>query len=356
LAQLVRSKNAGPYWLTLDVFFATDTAYARAAAALTEAAVADAYRVEPADVRLYHLPDIRVIKASFPRPVVQGSLADRGHARRTTAHSTGGPSRPDHAGVLTMAAVTSPAALRVVSKVPEVTAAFWVTKVLTTGMGETASDFLFRHLAPPIALAIGLVGLGAALVAQFRARRYLPWVYWLAVTMVSVFGTMAADVAHVGLGVPYLASTMFFLGALAVIFAVWYRSERTLSIHSIHTRRRESFYWATVLATFALGTATGDLTAKTWHLGYLPSAVVFAVIIAMPLVAHRWFRLNAIAAFWFAYVVTRPLGASFADWFAAPRNASGLSWGTGPITLVLTVAIIGLVGYLARRRVADRSR
>jgi uncharacterized membrane-anchored protein len=174
--------------------------------------------------------------------------------------------------------------------------------------------------------------------------------------MVSVFGTMAADVAHVGLGVPYLASTMFFLGALAVIFAVWYRSERTLSIHSIHTRRRESFYWATVLATFALGTATGDLTAKTWHLGYLPSAVVFAVIIAMPLVAHRWFRLNAIAAFWFAYVVTRPLGASFADWFAAPRNASGLSWGTGPITLVLTVAIIGLVGYLARRRVADRSR
>jgi hypothetical protein len=146
LAQLVRSKNAGPYWLTLDVFFATDTAYARAAAALTEAAVADAYRVEPADVRLYHLPDIRVIKASFPRPVVQGSLADRGHARRTTAHSTGGPSRPDHAGVLTMAAVTSPAALRVVSKVPEVTAAFWVTKVLTTGMGETASDFLFRHL------------------------------------------------------------------------------------------------------------------------------------------------------------------------------------------------------------------
>jgi uncharacterized membrane-anchored protein len=193
-------------------------------------------------------------------------------------------------------------------------------------------------------------------VAQFRARRYLPWVYWLAVTMVSVFGTMAADVAHVGLGVPYLASTMFFLGALAVIFAVWYRSERTLSIHSIHTRRRESFYWATVLATFALGTATGDLTAKTWHLGYLPSAVVFAVIIAMPLVAHRWFRLNAIAAFWFAYVVTRPLGASFADWFAAPRNASGLSWGTGPITLVLTVAIIGLVGYLARRRVADRSR
>jgi uncharacterized membrane-anchored protein len=234
------------------------------------------------------------------------------------------------------------------SKVPEVTAAFWVTKVLTTGMGETASDFLFQRLAPPIALAIGIAGLATALVLQFKARRYVPWIYWLAVAMVSVFGTMAADVAHVGLGVPYLASTAFFLVALAAIFFGWHRSEKTLSIHSINTRRRESFYWATVLATFALGTAAGDLTAKTLMLGYLPSAVAFGVVIVVPLVAHKRFRLNAIAAFWFAYVVTRPLGASFADWFALPRNASGLGWGSGPITLVLTIAIVGLVGYLTR--------
>jgi len=247
-----------------------------------------------------------------------------------------------------MDTVASPLAERAISRVPEVTVAFWVTKVLTTGMGETASDFLFQHLAPPIALAIGLIGLVTALVLQFRARRYLPWIYWFAVAMVSVFGTMAADVVHVGLGVPYLVSTAFFIVALAVIFAWWYRSEKTLSIHSIHTRRRESFYWAAVLATFALGTAAGDLTAKTLNMGYLSSAVAFAVVIAVPLVAHKRFRLNAIAAFWFAYIVTRPLGASFADWFALPRTASGLGWGTGPITLVLTVAIIGLVGHLSR--------
>lgn len=234
------------------------------------------------------------------------------------------------------------------SKVPEVTVAFWVTKVLTTGMGETASDFLFQHLAPPIALGIGLVGLVVALVLQFRAHRYVPWIYWFAVAMVSVFGTMAADAAHVGAGIPYSASTAFFLVVLAVIFAGWYKSEKTLSIHSIHTPRRELFYWATVLATFALGTAAGDLTAKTLNMGYLPSAVAFGVVIAMPLVAHNWFRLNAIAAFWFAYVVTRPLGASFADWFAVPKKASGLGWGTGPITVVLTIVIIGLVYYLTK--------
>jgi uncharacterized membrane-anchored protein len=242
----------------------------------------------------------------------------------------------------------APAVGRAASRVPEVTVAFWVTKVLTTGMGETASDFLFQHLAPAIALAIGLAGLVTALVLQFRAHRYVPWIYWFAVAMVSVFGTMAADVAHVGLGVPYGVSTPFFVVVLAVIFAGWYRSERTLSIHSIHTRRRESFYWATVLATFALGTAAGDLTAKTLHLGYLTSGLVFAAVIAVPLVGHRWFGLNAIVAFWFAYVVTRPLGASFADWFATPRSASGLGWGTGPITLVLTIAIIGLVAYLTK--------
>ena len=241
------------------------------------------------------------------------------------------------------------------SKVPEVTVLFWVTKVLTTGMGETASDYFFQVFAPPIALAVGFLGLVAALALQLRARRYVPWIYWFAVVMVSVFGTMAADVAHVGLAVPYVASTTFFIAVLAAIFIFWYLSEKTLSIHSIHTRRRESFYWATVLATFALGTATGDLTAKTFAMGYLASAAVFTVVIAVPLVAHRWLNLNAIAAFWFAYIVTRPLGASFADWFASPRSDGGLAWGKGPVSLALTVGIVVLVGYLttsARERPA----
>jgi uncharacterized membrane-anchored protein len=232
-------------------------------------------------------------------------------------------------------------------KVPEVTAAFWITKVLTTGMGETASDFLFQHFSHAITLAIGVIAFTAALVLQFRARRYVPWIYWFAVVMVSVFGTMVADVVHVGLGVPYAASTAFFVVALGVIFAWWYGKEKTLSIHSIRTRRRERFYWATVLATFALGTAAGDLTAKTLNLGYLSSGIMFAVVFALPLLSRRWFGLNAIMAFWLAYIVTRPLGASFSDWFAY----SGPRWGTGPITMILTLAIIGLVGYLTA---ADR--
>ena len=222
---------------------------------------------------------------------------------------------------------------------------FWVTKVLTTGMGETASDFLAHQMDPVVAGALGLLGLVVALVLQFRARRYVPWVYWLAVAMVSVFGTMAADVVHVILGIPYAVSTGFFLVALGVVFLTWQRTEGTLSIHSITTRRREVFYWATVLTTFALGTAAGDLTATTMHLGYLASGVLFAVVIAVPAVAHR-FGLNAVLAFWFAYVVTRPLGASFADWMGVPPARLGLGWGTGPVTLALAALIVVLVGYL----------
>jgi len=168
-----------------------------------------------------------------------------------------------------------------------------------------------------------------------------------------VFGTMAADVLHVGLGVPYVASTAFYLVALAVIFAVWYATERSLSIHSIRTPPREFFYWATVLATFALGTAAGDLTATTMHLGYLDSGVLFAVAIAVPAVAWR-LGLNPILTFWAAYIVTRPLGASFADWVAVPHNRGGLNAGYGPVTVVMVAAIALLVGYLSvteRRRV-----
>ena len=239
------------------------------------------------------------------------------------------------------------------SKVPEVTALFWIIKVLTTGMGETTSDFLAHSFDPVLAVAGCAVALAAALALQFAVRRYLPMVYWLAVVLVSVFGTMAADVLHVGLGIPYAVSTCFFLISLGVIFATWFRVERTLSIHSIDTWRRELFYWAAILATFALGTAAGDLTATTLGLGYVGSGILFLVVIAVPAVAYQFRLLDAISAFWFAYIVTRPLGASFADWMGVSHERSGLDWGTGHVSLVLGIIILMLVGFLAWRQRAE---
>lgn len=239
------------------------------------------------------------------------------------------------------------------SKVPEVTAWFWIVKILTTGMGETASDFLARTLGPIPAGCLGLAGLTALLVLQFRAARYRPWLYWSAIVMVSVFGTMAADVVHVVVGIPYTVSAVGFTLALAAVLALWYAFERTLSIHSIHTTRREFFYWATVLTTFALGTAVGDLTAGTLHLGYLPSGFLFAALIVLPVLGRRFLGLNAVAAFWAAYILTRPLGASFADWMGVPAARDGLGWGTGLVSLALLVPIATLVGYLQVSR-ADR--
>ncbi len=237
------------------------------------------------------------------------------------------------------------------SKVPEVAVVFWVTKALTTAMGESASDFLVHSMAPVLAVALGAVAFTGALSIQFWARRYVPWIYWLTVAMVGVFGTMAADVLHVGFGVPYFASSAFFALALALVFILWYRTEGTLSIHSIHTTRREVFYWAAVMTTFALGTAAGDMTAVTLHLGYLNSGIMFAVVIAIPALAWR-LGLNSVLTFWFAYVVTRPFGASFADWMGVSPERGGLDLGPGPVSLALVVLIIGFVAYLtvARRR------
>ncbi len=236
------------------------------------------------------------------------------------------------------------------SKVPEITLLFWVIKVLTTAMGEATSDFLVFQIDPAIAVILGAIGLAIAMALQLLVRRYVPWIYWLAVVMVAVFGTMAADVLHIGLGIPYVVSTTFFALALAVIFAAWYATERTLSIHSIYTPRRELFYWATVMAAFALGTAAGDMTASTMGLGYFTSGVMFGVMFALPWLAYRLFRLNAILGFWISYVLTRPFGASFADWAGKARHLSGLGLGTGEIAVVLTVVIVILVGYLTVTR------
>jgi uncharacterized membrane-anchored protein len=237
-------------------------------------------------------------------------------------------------------------ASRPLSRVPEVTAVFWLTKVLTTGMGETTSDYLVHRFNPYVAVAFGAAGLAVALPLQLRARRYVARVYWLTVVMVAIFGTMAADFLHVVVGVPYLASAALYGALLAGVFLAWQKSEKTLSIHSIFSLRRELFYWATIGATFAVGTATGDLTARTLHLGYLTSGILFTVLIAIPAVAYRWFRLNPILAFWAAYVLTRPLGASFADWIGVSHARGGLAVGTGAVSLVLAGAIAALVAYL----------
>ena len=235
-------------------------------------------------------------------------------------------------------------------RVPEVTIFFWTIKALSTAMGEATSDYMVHVMPPVLAVAIGFVGFVAAMVIQFTRRGYRAWSYWLAVVMVGVFGTMVADVLHVGFGVPYLVSATLFAVVLALIFVSWYRVEHTLSIHSVNTARREVFYWMTVVATFALGTAVGDFTAVALGIGYLGSVLLFAVVIAIPAVAYARFGMNSVLAFWFAYVLTRPLGASVADWLGKPPAEGGLGAGNGLVALVLTVAIAVLVVYLGVTR------
>jgi uncharacterized membrane-anchored protein len=208
------------------------------------------------------------------------------------------------------------------------------------------SDFLGDN-SVPIAAAIGIFGLSFAIWLQMRQREYRAPVYWFAVMMVAIFGTMAADGIHDGASIPYAVTTPLFGLAMAAVFFFWYRSEGTLSIHSITTRRREGFYWAAVLATFALGTAAGDLTATPLNLGYFPSALLFISIIAIPAVGWWRFNLNPIVAFWFAYIVTRPIGASFADWLSKPRSITGLGLGDGTVSGLALIVFIALVAYVA---------
>jgi uncharacterized membrane-anchored protein len=244
----------------------------------------------------------------------------------------------------------SPLLSRGAVRVPEITAYFWVIKALSTAMGEATSDYLVHAMNPVFAVGLGFVGFVVALVLQFSMRRYLAWTYWLAVVMVGVFGTMAADVLHVRFGVPYLVSSVLYAFVLVAVFVTWQQTEKTLSFHTIDTPRREAFYWAAVAATFACGTAVGDLTATTFHLGYGFSIVLFIGVIAVPIVGFWRFGWNPIFSFWFAYVITRPIGASFADWVGKPQIASGLGWGDGRTSLVLTAVIACLVAYLALMR------
>ena len=236
------------------------------------------------------------------------------------------------------------------AKVPEITVLFWILKVLTTGMGEAISDYL-GEVNIALAAAVGVFGLALALRLQLRTRAYRAVVYWFTVLMVAVFGTMVADGIRDGLHAPYAVTTALYAVVVAIVFVVWYRSEGTLSIHSIITRRREAFYWIAVLGTFALGTAAGDFTASQLQLGYIGSIVLYAAVIAVPAIAWWRFELDPILAFWAAYIVTRPLGASFADWIGKPAKAhtwkGGLAFGDGAVSAVALVAFVVLVAYVA---------
>jgi len=235
-------------------------------------------------------------------------------------------------------------------RVPQITVYFWVVKLLSTAMGEATSDFLVHTINPVLAVGLGFVGFVAALILQFAMRRYAAWTYWFAVVMVGVFGTMAADVLHVRFGVPYADSSVLYGAALVAVFVSWQRTERTLSFHTIDTPRREAFYWAAVVATFAMGTALGDLTAYTFHMGYFGSLLMFVGLILIPAIGYRHFGWNPVFTFWSAYVLTRPIGASFADWMGKPQFVGGLGWGEGTVTVALTIAIIVVVSYLAISR------
>jgi len=246
-------------------------------------------------------------------------------------------------------AATGTRARPLLSKVPEATALFWIIKILTTGTGEVVSDDLMQRLGTVVAVLLGGTVLVASLVWQFRATRYRVWPYWTAVAMVSVFGTMVADGLRKGLGLTFVDTTVAFGIFVAASLGAWYTVERTLSIHSITTRRREIFYWTTVMATFALGTAVGDMFASTLGWGFLQSGLAFCVLILLPALAYRFLRLNGVLAFWSAYVVTRPLGASFADYAWVPRPW-GAGFGKDVTSLVTVAAFLVAVVYAARTR------
>ncbi len=240
-------------------------------------------------------------------------------------------------------------ARRMLNKVPEVTIFFWIIKVLCTTVGETFADYLAVNLHLGLTKTTYIMGglLLVALFFQFRARRYVAGIYWLAVVLLSVVGTLITDNLVDNMGVSLITTTVAFSIALAITFAVWQGIEKTLSIHSIFTTRRESFYWLAILFTFALGTAAGDLVAEQFGLGYLPSLLLVGGLIGVIAIAHFGFKLNAIFAFWAAYILTRPLGASMGDYLSQPHKDGGLGLGATDTSAIFLFAILGLVIYLS---------
>jgi uncharacterized membrane-anchored protein len=235
------------------------------------------------------------------------------------------------------------------NKVPEITLFFWIIKILCTTVGETAADFLNTNLnlglnGTSIIMSLLLI---IVLVFQFKSKKYTPSIYWLAVVLISVVGTLITDNLTDNLGISLVSTTIVFGIALAIIFGIWYSIEKTLSIHAITTKRREAFYWLTILFTFALGTASGDLVAERLNLGYFLSVGIFAGLIAVVFLAYKRFGLNAVWAFWIAYVLTRPLGASIGDFLSQARVDGGLGLGTVITSVIFLLAIVVTVSYLA---------
>jgi uncharacterized membrane-anchored protein len=237
----------------------------------------------------------------------------------------------------------------VAAKVPEVILVFWVVKILTTAGGEATSDYL-KTYGNFGGGGLEVLVIVAGLVLQFSTRRYRAFAYWFLAYAIAITGTGVSDFLHLDVHIPYAGTTLLWTAVLAAIFWLWQRSEGTLSIHSITTQQREAYYWATVFATFALGTALGDFTATSLNLGYLDSGILFGVVILIPALARWQLGLNGVAAFWMSYVITRPLGASFADYISKPKNISGIDFGDGPTAIVFAVAVFVLVSYLAFAR------
>jgi len=250
-------------------------------------------------------------------------------------------------------ATTPPVTARdMLNKVPEVTIFFWIIKIMATTVGETAADYLSATLALGLAVAMGLVTafLVVVLALQFRARGYVAGLYWLAVVLISIAGTLITDYLVDERGVTLWTTTILFAIALGATFAIWFAGERTLSIHTINTTKRETFYWSAILFTFALGTAAGDLIAEEFNLGYWKSAILFGGLIGAVTAAWRWFGLNPVPAFWLAYILTRPLGASLGDYFSQPTADGGVGLGAVLTTAIFLSTILGVVVYLIRTR------
>lgn len=251
-----------------------------------------------------------------------------------------------------MNTLTRERALHLLNKVPEVTLYFWVIKILATTVGETAADFIATNLNFGLTGTSAVMGalLAVFLVLQVRAVRYVPWLYWVTVVLISVAGTLVTDNLVDNFGVALQTTTILFALALLATFVIWYASERTLSIHSIFTRKRELYYWAAILFTFALGTAAGDLAAEGLNLGYGYSTLAFGALIGVVTVAYYGFKANAVLAFWIAYILTRPLGASFGDLLSQPAANGGLGLGTMLTSGIFLATIAALVTWLTIRR------
>ncbi|MDB5254697.1 MAG: hypothetical protein JWL92_73 [Candidatus Nomurabacteria bacterium] len=237
---------------------------------------------------------------------------------------------------------------QLLNKVPEITLYFWIIKILCTTVGETAADFLNTNLNLGLtgtSLVMGVL-LVVALIFQFRSKKYTPSIYWLSVVLISIVGTLITDNLTDNLGISLVTTTIVFSIALAITFLIWYAKEKTLSIHSIFTKSREAFYWLTILFTFALGTAAGDLIAETLNVGYFISAALFAAAIAVVYFAHKKMKMNAVFSFWIAYILTRPLGASIGDFLSQDKIDGGLGLGTVVTSALFLMAILGTVIYL----------